>query len=100
MGFKINFYDSCVANKMVGGKQLTVCWRVDDLKMSHVNKHGVNEFRQKLKQLYGKQGKLIVSRGKHHDYLGMVLYYREKGMVKIDMKSMSRRHILCSQRIF
>ena len=30
--FKINPYDPCVANKMIGGKQLTVCWNVDDLK--------------------------------------------------------------------
>ena len=31
-GFKINPYDPCVVNKMIGGKQLTVCWHVDDLK--------------------------------------------------------------------
>ena len=43
MGFKIYFYDPCVANKMVGGKKLTVCWLVDDLKISHVNKHVVKK---------------------------------------------------------
>ena len=31
-GFKINSYDPCVVNKMIGGKQLTVCWHVDDQK--------------------------------------------------------------------
>ena len=31
-GFKINLYDPCVANKIIGGKQLTVCWHVDNLK--------------------------------------------------------------------
>ena len=36
-GFVINPYDSCVANKMVNGKQLTVVWHVDDLKISHVD---------------------------------------------------------------
>ena len=33
-GFKINPYDPCVANNMIGGKQLTVCWHVDNLKIS------------------------------------------------------------------
>ena len=33
-GFKLNPYDSCVANKTVNGKQMTVCWHVDDLKVS------------------------------------------------------------------
>ena len=30
-GFRINPYDPCIANTMIGGKQLTVCWHVDDL---------------------------------------------------------------------
>jgi hypothetical protein len=33
-GFKLNPYDPCVANKTVNGKQMTVCWHVDDLKVS------------------------------------------------------------------
>ena len=36
IGFEINPYDPCVANKMVDGKQLTITWHVDDLKVSHV----------------------------------------------------------------
>jgi hypothetical protein len=34
-GFTPNPYDSCVVNKMVDGKQLTVVWHVDDLKIGH-----------------------------------------------------------------
>ena len=34
-GFMLNPYDSCVANKVVDGKQMTVCWHVDNLKVSH-----------------------------------------------------------------
>ena len=48
MGFTIKFNDPCVANKMEGGKQLTVCWHVDDLKISHVNKHVVTKFIHRL----------------------------------------------------
>ena len=31
MGFEVNPYDPCVANKMVNGHQMTMCWHVDDL---------------------------------------------------------------------
>ena len=37
--FRINPYDPCMANKMVDGKQSTVCWHIDDLKLSRVNKN-------------------------------------------------------------
>ena len=32
---KINPYDGCVANKVVKGKQITICFHVDDCKISH-----------------------------------------------------------------
>ena len=35
MSFLINPYYPCVANMMVYGAQITVCWNVDDLKISH-----------------------------------------------------------------
>jgi hypothetical protein len=41
-GFEANPYDSCVMNRMVDGKQWTVLWHVDDLKISHVDS-AVNE---------------------------------------------------------
>ena len=33
--FKLNPYDPCVTDKIVHGKQLTIAWHVDDLKVSH-----------------------------------------------------------------
>jgi hypothetical protein len=33
--FKLNPYDGCVANKIVKGKQITICFHVDDCKISH-----------------------------------------------------------------
>ena len=85
MGFRINFYDPCVANKMIGGKQLTVCWHVGDFKISHVSKHVVTKFIRKLNKLYGKQGRLVVSRGKRHDYLGIIMDFNQKGKIVVDM---------------
>ncbi len=34
-GFKLNPYNGCVANKIVKGKQITMCFHVDDCKISH-----------------------------------------------------------------
>ena len=34
-GFELNPYDPCVANKTVDGKVLTVCFHLDDNKISH-----------------------------------------------------------------
>jgi hypothetical protein len=31
MGFEINLYDSCIANKMVNGSQTTIRWHIDNL---------------------------------------------------------------------
>ena len=36
MGFELNPYDTCVANKVIDGKQCTIAWYVDDNKISHV----------------------------------------------------------------
>ncbi len=33
--FKLNPYDRCVTNKIVKGKQITVCFHVDNCKISH-----------------------------------------------------------------
>ena len=35
IGFKINPYDPCVANKIIDGQQMTICYHVDDFKLSH-----------------------------------------------------------------
>ena len=38
MGFEINPYDPCVANKTINGCQMTICWHVDDLKVRRGDK--------------------------------------------------------------
>ena len=84
IGFEINPYDPCVANMQVDGSQLTVCWHVDDLKISHKSELVVTGFVAKLGKMHG--GKLTVSRGKVHDYLGMDLdFSSEPGAMIISM---------------
>ena len=51
--FKINPYDPCVANMTIGGKQLTVCWHVDDLKISCVDANEVTKMIQWLESEHG-----------------------------------------------
>jgi hypothetical protein len=48
--FIINPHDPCVANKMIDGKQMTICWHVDDLKASHVNPKVVDRMIKRLRQ--------------------------------------------------
>ena len=43
-GFEINYYDQCVANKMVDGSQKTVFWHADDLKISHRDEEMISAF--------------------------------------------------------
>jgi hypothetical protein len=72
-------------NKTVKGKQCTVLWHVDDLKISHVE-GGVNEeLLAKLNHWYGKETPLTVTRGNIHEYLGMTIDYSTEDKVKIRM---------------
>ena len=82
MGFTLNSYDTCVANKTIFGKQCTIVWHVDDLKISHVNPNVVTNI---IKTLSEKYGKLQINRGKLHDYLGMQLDFTQPKAVKVVM---------------
>ena len=68
-GFVVNPYDPFVANKTVDGAQMTVCWHVDDLKISHRDEEMVTAFAVEIANIYG--AKTTISRGRVHDYLGM-----------------------------
>ena len=83
LGFCLNPYDTCVANKIIRGTQCTIVWHVDDLKISHLDREVVTEV---IELLTAKYGKLQVNRGKVHDYLGMKLDFTQSGSVKIVME--------------
>ena len=51
LGFEVNPYDPCVANKVIKGNQCTICWHVDDLKISHVDSKVVDQVCKKLSDL-------------------------------------------------
>jgi len=83
MGFEINLYDSCIANKIIDKKQCTIAWYVDDMKISHVNKDVVTQI---IEDLEKKFGKMSVTRGCKHKFLGMNLYFENDHTVTVQMK--------------
>jgi len=84
-GFVANPYDSCVVNKMINGKQCTIGWHVDDVKISHVDSMVVDHVIDILDAEFGKEAPLTKSRGKVHEYLGMTLDFSNPGQVIVDM---------------
>ena len=80
-GFKVNEYDSCVAHKDIDGHKMIITWRVDDLKVSHMDRFEITKFSSWLSGIYVQD--LAFHRGKRHDYVGMDLDYSEPGKVKI-----------------
>ena len=90
LGFEINPYDPCVANRMVNGKQQTIVWHVDDCKISHadatVNDRLIETLRKEFEVIFEDgSGKMKVTRGEVHDFLGMTMDYRNPGVVKVSM---------------
>jgi Reverse transcriptase (RNA-dependent DNA polymerase) len=84
-GFERNPYDFCVVNKTVNGKQLTIVWYVDDLKISHVDSSVVDSMIDSLKKEFGQVSDLTIRRGKVHDYLGIKFDFSVAGKVILSM---------------
>jgi hypothetical protein len=63
---------------------------VDDLKISHVDKEVVEDILRMLNERYGKATPLTETRGKIHEYLGMVFDYNINGKVQILMQEYIR----------
>ena len=83
MGFKLNPYDPCVANQIIDGKQCTVCWYVDDTKISHEDPKVVDKV---IQQIEAKFGKMTVTRGKRHTFVGMDIEFQADGTVALSME--------------
>ena len=88
--WQANPYDPCVWNKLIGGKQCTICFHVDDCKISHVSGKVIDNIIDWLRRDYESifedgSGAMAVHRGKVHKYLGMTLDFSTKRQVKISM---------------
>jgi hypothetical protein len=88
--FVINPYDPCMANKMIEGEQMTICFHVDDCKLSHRKTKVMDSMIEYIQQEYeiifvNGSGAMTVSRGKIHKYLCTTLDYTVRGQFKITM---------------
>ena len=83
MGFVLNPYDPCIANCAIDGKQCTIAWYVDDMKVSHVDPDVVTRIIQKLEERFDK---MTVTRGREHVFLGMHIRYTSENTAVITMK--------------
>jgi hypothetical protein len=102
-GFIMNPYDPCVWNKNINGKQCTICFHVDDCKISHISKKIVNNIIEWLWKNYESifedgSGKMKVSCGKVHKYLGMTFDFTTKQQVKISMVEYMKELILAWEK--
>jgi hypothetical protein len=87
LGFTVNPYDRCVINKMIKGKQCTIIWHVDDLKLSHVRRTVLEDIAKKLNAKYGQKVPLTIHQDPVQEYLGMTIEYSEEGKkVKFQMR--------------
>ena len=86
MGFVINPYKPCIANKTINNAQCTIlCWYVDDLKISHDDQNVVSAVIMELEDKYGKR---TIHRGTAFEYVGMNILFNDKDdSATIEMKS-------------
>ncbi len=89
-GFTVNPYDPCVWNRVIVGKQMMICFHVDDCKISHLDPKVVNYtiawLCDEYKSIFtGGSGMMKVARGKVHKYLGMTLDLATSKTVKVTM---------------
>jgi hypothetical protein len=86
LGYTINPYDPCVANKIINGSQMTICWHVDDLFIGHKDPAVVTSLLNWLARRYNTDNKkLNTTRGHFHDYLGMNIDFSTPGEVSFKM---------------
>jgi hypothetical protein len=85
LGYMINPYDPCVANKMINGKQMTMCWHVDDLIIGHVESSVVTFLTWLASRYDTVDKKLNITRGPRHDYLGMIIDFSKSGSSRFDI---------------
>jgi hypothetical protein len=89
-GYVANPYDPCVWNKVIKGKQSTICFHVDDCKISHVsakvNNITIGWLCHDYESIFTDgSGEMKIARGKVHMYLGMKLDFTTAGVVSVSM---------------
>ena len=71
---------------MINGKQCTIVWHVDDLKILHVSEEVVDNVIDLMNCVLGQQTPMMVSSGMCHDYLGMTFDFTMPRKLQVHMK--------------
>ena len=79
MGFERNPMDRCVFNKVVDGKQCTLCVHVDDMLITCELDEVIESV---FGQLQDRYKEVEIERGPKVSYIGMTLDFSSKGRVK------------------
>ena len=86
LGFKMNDYNEFTFNKMINGKQCTIQFHVDDLKLSHLEQDELDKIIDHLNGIFDSDKELIATwYGKIHEYLGMTFDWSVDGKVIFTM---------------
>ena len=88
--FKMNPYDTCVANQLVNGLHKSILFHVDYCKLIHkdtkVNASCIGVLHEEYHSIFEDGSVTMKSNpGKFHKYLGMTLDYTKVGQVRITM---------------
>ena len=83
-GFILNKYNMCKFNKMVNGRQVTVQFHVDDLKVLHKDQAVLDDFLDELRSEFGQEDELTEI-GLVNKYLGITIDYLITGKVVFTM---------------
>ena len=67
------------------GKQCTIIWNVDNIKISHVDSNIVSSVLAYIDTEYGKISKMTITQVKIHKYLRMTIDYSLPGKVKFSI---------------
>jgi hypothetical protein len=89
-GFTVNPYDPCVWNRDIVGKQMMICFHVDDCKILHLDPKVVDYtiawLCDEYKSVFTNGSSIMkVAQGKIHKYLGMTLDFATSKIVKVTM---------------
>ena len=76
MGFKLNPYDKCIANRITEDvKQCTIVWHVDDCIAAHVDQKVLDHLGKKMMHHFGD---MEIHTGNERDFLVMNIIINEK----------------------
>ena len=92
MGFKLNAYDKCIANRTdEDGNQCTIAWHVDDCIATHIDQRVLDELGEKMIHHFGE---MDIQSGNEHEFLGIkIIIYEKEKTVEIDMKDQIQKMI-------